>query len=172
MHGLWHFQMQNIVCVCLFRSGGTAAQVFVIFHVINTVYFGCQTCSVFVASSPLVDHSTGWAHLLQGRIFYSPNCPRNINPPPPKPYYYTTSGIFNMPYPCLQHYWTPAWWTAPFRYLSFLLLYPLFDGYPFDCLAHIPPLDKVEDKFKLNSTLIESCKRLEHKLVIACALLV
>jgi hypothetical protein len=77
-----------------------------------------------------------------------------------------------MPYPCLQHYQTPTWWTAPFGYISFLLLYPSFDGYPFDHLAHIPPLDKVEDKYKLNSTLIESWQRIECKLVIACALLV
>jgi hypothetical protein len=77
-----------------------------------------------------------------------------------------------MPSQRLQHYWTPTWWTAPFGYISFLLLYPSFDGYPFNRLAHIPPLDKVEDKYKLNSTLIESWQRLERKLVIACTLLV
>jgi hypothetical protein len=41
----WHFQMQNIICVYLFRSGGTVAQVFIIFHIINRAYFGCPSNS-------------------------------------------------------------------------------------------------------------------------------
>jgi hypothetical protein len=118
-----------------------------------------------------MDHSAGRAHLLDGRWFYSPNCSRDIEAPPPQPGHFTTSGIFQQPTPRLHHYLTPVWWTAPFGYLSFLPLHPSFVGYPFDRLAHVPPLGCVDGKFLLNPALAEGWLRLQHKLVAACCVL-
>jgi len=58
-----------------------------------------------------------------------------------------------------------------FGYLSVLPLRPSFTSYPFDQLAHIPPLEKTKDGFRLIPALAARWQRLELRLAFAISLL-
>jgi hypothetical protein len=67
---------------------------------------------------PELHCSISQAIVLNGDIFYSPNCLHDINPPPPPPNHCQLTNIFQR-MSCLHHCHKPQWWTATFGYMSF-----------------------------------------------------
>jgi hypothetical protein len=120
---------------------------------------------------PSIDHSNGRAVLLNGNIFYSPNCARDVTLPE-TPVHMRLENVFaDDRDPRLRHFQQPSWWTSPFGFLGFLPLQPSFQGYPFDRLAHIPTLERSRDGYHLHPALSQSWYRLEQMLAFATLVL-
>jgi len=71
---------------------------------------------------------------LNGDIFYSPNCMRDVTLPSPN----APSLVRNTAESDVSEFHNPLWWNDSTAYLAFLPLEPVFDTAPFDRLAIIP----------------------------------
>jgi hypothetical protein len=116
---------------------------------------------------PPLDHSLGRISIIEGDIFYSPNCPSPaVLPDAP----ISNSYIFRETSVRLHMFHTPRWWTQPYGWLAFLPLRPSFSGYPFDRLNIFPAIEQVGPSlYRLHDDIISRWKRLENKLVWATA---
>jgi hypothetical protein len=97
-----------------------------------------------------MDKSNGRAQIIQGRLFYSPNCTRTLDviPPPPRdehgekniflPNTSSTSYRWNFFDLDIADYRLPYWWCLTFGWISFFPLLPYMYGPLFEILA-IPP---------------------------------
>jgi hypothetical protein len=64
----------------------------------------------------------------------------------------------------------PRWWMATFGWTSFMPLYPLYHGFPFDTLAYIPtPIHIEGEGYSMPSDLIQRWAELEHHMFHATA---
>jgi hypothetical protein len=110
-----------------------------------------------------IHHSRGRIQLLNGDLFYSPNCQRDVVVPE-----YTEHPermIFKLREVSWQQYLKPRWYTRRTGFLSFLTLRPINNGYPFDRLAGMPTLLANSDgKFLLNEERRAAWSRLELNL--------
>ena len=118
-----------------------------------------------------IDHSEGRAVLLNGTIFYSPNCVRDVALPETPDHMRLRNIFADALHPRLEDFHQPRWWTSPFGFLGFLPLQPLFEGYPLDRLAHIPALERSPDGYHLHPPLAQSWHRLEQMLAFAATVL-
>jgi hypothetical protein len=117
---------------------------------------------------PTIDHSAGRVTLIEGDIFYSPNCPDRAPPPEPG---FTQSYMFGDTSARLHNFTKPRWWTQPYGWLAFLPLRPSFSGEPFDRLNIVPIIVRTPSGYSLHEDLKQSWRRLENKLIWATALI-
>src|ERR1700721_3028344 len=116
-------------------------------------------------------HSNPRVTLQDGDILYSPNCPLDIDPPPPKPGAYLMDNIFHTKGRSLDPQITrPRWWTPEFGYLSFAPRFPSFSDCPFNVLASML-IDRFSEGYMLRPTVGDRWRRLEVHLDTAVYLL-
>jgi hypothetical protein len=121
-----------------------------------------------------VDRSNGQVLVLNGDLYYSPNCTRRVALPPPDVDQGRERNIFQYREVILQHFHQPRWWTLPFGWISFIPLQPQFVGFPFDCLAHLPNrCEKIEKLgFALPQRLVNRWRTLDAALGKATGILI
>ena len=111
----------------------------------------------------VLDRSAGRVTLLNGDLYYSPNCSRNVSLPDPNVDDGKMHTIFHLDSSRLEHFQEPRWWTATFGWVAFMPLHPVFSGFPLDRLVHIPRhLTKTNDGYYFDVNLAESWFRLEE----------
>ena len=114
-----------------------------------------------------VDCSHGRVVILDGDIFYSPNCSQDVELHPGNQDS-TQQNIFSA---CLSP-WRPRWWTQTFRWIAFIPISPIYRGFPFDSLATIPSSPHCyEDGYGLHPSLQDSWAKMEYYLHHTTALL-
>jgi hypothetical protein len=115
-----------------------------------------------------IDHSRGRIQLLNGHLFYSPNCQRDVVVPE-----FTENPhriIFKLREVRHQQFLKPRWYTSRSGFLSFLTLRPIDTGYPFDRLAGMPTLYEDPDgKFVMSDERRAAWSRLELNLIWSTA---
>jgi hypothetical protein len=115
-----------------------------------------------------IDHSNGRVSVLDGDIFYSPNCKE----PAPAPLPGAPQGyIFHDSALRLEDYVRPRWWTEPYTWLSFIPLRPSLSGIAFGRLNAMPPIQREGQGYHLRTDVMESWKRLENRLIWATSFL-
>ncbi|KAF8961303.1 hypothetical protein BDZ97DRAFT_1592947, partial [Flammula alnicola] len=109
-----------------------------------------------------LDRSQGFAQIIDGRVFYSPNSSRIITVPPrisdPETYIRTIRQD-------TQYLNKPQWWSYMLAYLPFIPLNPQFSGEPLECLSRLPGPVFLNGKFVVNPRTQVSWKQLESDLV-------
>lgn len=124
-------------------------------------------------SSPCdeLDRSRGRVQLVNGDLFYSPNCGRDLKLPtqrlevPPAVRAHIEPSIRNPHRDRIDEFHLPRWWTPTFGYLAFLPLEPVFAGVPFEILFNIPRyFDRVLNGFVMPSWVSLQWKREETQL--------
>src|SRR5437763_1831950 len=102
-----------------------------------------------------IDRSAGRVQLIDGDLYYSPNCTRQVKAPPLIP---GNSEPFRY-HPDKKR---PRWWTPTYGWTAFIFLAPKFPGIPFDVLAQIPPPERRQDGFVMPAACIERWTQLEQ----------
>ena len=114
------------------------------------------------AKSQLPDHGERNCRVLtlNGDIFYSPNCTRDVNLPSHIP----TPLVRNPAQSDVSEFHNPLWWNDRTAYLAFLPLEPTYDTAPFDRLAVIPWVPTTRRGYGLEAGTHISWRRLEVEL--------
>jgi hypothetical protein len=125
-----------------------------------------------------MDKSNGRVQILNGRLFYSPNCSRTVDHPPPirderdgepNPFLPSISNrrrnYFELD---ITKYASPRWWTLAFGWISFFPLTPSLCGPIFEKLfmprSHHYVFDEELDKYFMPLNLLEKWLRVDHDL--------
>jgi len=115
-----------------------------------------------------IDYSLGCVHWLNGDLFYLPNSKQDVVI---SEYEDPERLVFVLREVHLGHFLKPHWQTKRTGYFSFLTLWPINIGYPFDKLAGMPVLHLVDRIYFLNEEWSASWSRLEQDLILATACL-
>ena len=118
----------------------------------------------------IIDKTNGLVQVLNGRVFFSPNCSRTVehplpiqdenggepNPLLPNP---QSNGRFNYFDLDIKQYARPRWWTKAFGWISFFPLTPSFSGPIFEKLFiprnHCHVFDDELGQYFMHSNLLK-----------------
>jgi hypothetical protein len=129
----------------------------------------CVTsCTCFPISNLIfcrdIDRSNGKVTILNGNLFYSPNCSHPVNAPPPDWDHGSMQNVFKT----VSSHKHPRWWNPAFGWLSFIPINPSYKGVPFSPLAHIlTPEQKADGRYALSDHTVAHWARLEDTLIHA-----
>ena len=115
-----------------------------------------------------VNHSCSCIQLLNGDLFYLPNCQWDVIAPEytEDPYWM----IFKLREVKYEQFLKPRWFTKRAGFLFFLSLWPIDTGYPFDRLPGMPTLYENPDrKFIMSDEHCAAWSRLELNLIWSTA---
>ena len=133
-----------------------------------------------------MDKSNGRVQILKGRLFFSPNCSRTVDHPPPirdegggdpNPFLpsHQSNGRRNYFELDTTKYATPRWWTPAFGWISFFPLTPSLCGPIFEKLfmprTHHHVFDDELGKFFMPSNLSENWLRVDRDISDAVCLI-
>lgn len=133
-----------------------------------------------------MDKTNGRVQILKGRLFYSPNCSRTVEHPPPirdenggepNPFLPRHQSNARRNYFDLDitKYATPRWWTLAFGWISFFPLTPSLCGPIFEKLfmprTHHHVFNESLDKYFMPSNLSEKWLRVDQDLFDAVCLI-
>ena len=129
-----------------------------------------------------MDKSQGRVQILNGHLFFSPNCSRTIDYPPPLE---DKNGcLHNIFMPDRQStgrrnffeldiaaYAVPRWWSLSFGWIAFLPLYPSFTGPIFEKLImpgnHLRHFDEETHRYSMSPSLRNKWLQVERDLLDA-----
>ena len=94
---------------------------------------------LIVNPHPVIDHSAGRVSVVEGSIFYSPNCPLEVLE---LPICASKSYMFRETAVRLHNFFQPFWWTQPYGWLAFLPIRPSFAGDLFGRLNEFPVIER------------------------------
>ena len=126
-----------------------------------------------------MDKTNGRVQILKGHLFFSPNCSRTVDYPPPirdesggepNPFLpsHQSNGRRNYFELDINKYASPRWWTLAFGWISFFPLTPSLCGPIFEKLfmprSHHHVFDEELDKYFMPSNLLEKWLRVDRDL--------
>src|ERR1700678_1531558 len=129
-----------------------------------------------------MDKSEGRVQILDGHLFFSPNCSRTIDYPPPLE---DENGcIYNIFLPDnpptgrqnyfeldIAEYAVPRWWSLAFGWIAFLPLHPSFTGPIFEKLImpgnHLRDFDEETQRYSMSPGLRNKWLQVDQDLLDA-----
>ena len=115
-----------------------------------------------------INRSNGKAIILDGDLYYSPNCSRDVGLPPDDTNHTKFQNVFRTSTAGRS----PRWWTPAFGWMSFIPLSPSYKGVPFDMLLHVPnPEFRDNAGYCMPETAQARWARLEDAIIKSTAIL-
>ncbi|KAG6905969.1 hypothetical protein DXG01_016612 [Tephrocybe rancida] len=127
------------------------------------------------AMSSSFDKRLGKVSVLDGQLYYSPNCSRNVKVPPVTDD--SQIKLFHLKAAQAENYYQPRWWSRSYGWLAFVPLNPMYIGPVLGrlrvptSLNNIRPKGAEDFRFEAPDDLRKSWGELDYNLTLATAIL-